>query len=97
MSKIVYVELIDEKDSLKIQLKLPLMNGVSWGNIKIADTLAEGNYRIRAYTNYMRNFGTDFFYDKTIKIGNSISNKVFTKTSYKFSKENNLNNVDATI
>ena len=97
ISKIVYVELIDEKDSLKIQLKLPLMNGVSWGNIKIADTLAEGNYRIRAYTNYMRNFGTDFFYDKTIKIGNSISNKVFTKTSYKFSKENNLNNVDATI
>ncbi|WP_316830661.1 TonB-dependent receptor [Pedobacter aquatilis] len=97
LSKIVYVELIDEKDSLRRQLKLPLMNGVSWGNIKIADTLAEGNYRIRAYTNYMRNFETDFFYDKTIKIGNSISNKVFTKTAYKFSKDNNLNTVVATI
>ncbi|WP_421945314.1 TonB-dependent receptor [Pedobacter sp.] len=97
LSKIIYVELIDDKDSLQRQLKLPLMNGVSWGNIKIADSLAEGNYRIRAYTNYMRNFETDFFYDKTIKIGNSISNKVFTKTAYKFSKENNLNNISATI
>lgn len=97
LSKIIYVELIDDRDSLQRQLKLPLMNGVSWGNIKIADSLAEGNYRIRAYTNYMRNFETDFFYDKTIKIGNSISNKVFTKTAYKFSKENNLNNISATI
>ncbi|MDN3587398.1 TonB-dependent receptor [Pedobacter aquatilis] len=97
LSKIIYVELIDEKDSLKRQLKLPLMNGVSWGNIKIADSLMEGNYRIRAYTNYMRNFETDYFYDKTIKVGNSISNTVFTKTAYKFSKENNLNNINATI
>lgn len=97
MSKIIYVELINEKDSLTKQLKLPLMNGVGWGNINIADSLSEGNYRIRAYTNYMRNFGPEFFYDKTIKVGNSISNKVFTKTSYRFSKENNLNNVAATI
>lgn len=97
MSKIMYVELINEKDSLTRQLKLPLMNGVSWGNIKIADSLLEGNYRIRAYTNYMRNFGTEFFYDKTIKVGNSISNRVFTKTSYQFIKEANVNNIAATI
>ncbi|MNK77205.1 MG2 domain protein [compost metagenome] len=97
MSKILYVELINEKDSLKKLVKLPLMGGITWGDFKLTDSLSEGNYRIRAYTNYMRNFGTAFFFDKTIKIGNSWANKVFTKTTYNFTKENNTDKVTATI
>jgi len=97
ISKVLYVELINEKDSLKRQVKLPLMGGVTWGDFKLTDSLGEGNYRIRAYTNYMRNFGTDFFFDKTIKVGNSWANKVFTFTDYKFSKENNSEKVSASI
>ncbi|WP_230383714.1 carboxypeptidase-like regulatory domain-containing protein [Pedobacter endophyticus] len=97
ISKILYVELINEKDSLKKLLKLPLMAGISWGDFKLTDSLSEGNYRIRAYTNYMRNFGTEFFFDKTIKIGNSWANKVFTKTTYNFSKDNATDKVAATI
>lgn len=97
MSKVLYVELINERDSVKKQLKLPLISGITWGDIKLTDSLGEGNYRIRAYTNYMRNFGTEFFFDKTIKIGNSWANKVFTKTDYVFSKESNMDKVAATI
>lgn len=97
ISKILYIELINEKDSLKRLVKLPLMGGITWGNFKLTDSLGEGNYRVRAYTNYMRNFGTDFFFDKTIKIGNSWANKVFTNTDYKFSKENSVEKVAATI
>jgi len=97
ISKILYVELINEKDSLKKQVKLPLMSGITWGDFKLTDSLGEGNYRIRAYTNYMRNFGTEFFFDKTIKIGNSWANKVFTQTKYDFTKENNTDKVTANI
>ncbi|MGM9476791.1 TonB-dependent receptor plug domain-containing protein [Pedobacter sp. GSP4] len=97
ISKILYVELINEKDSLKKLVKLPLMSGITWGDFKLTDSLGEGNYRIRAYTNYMRNFGTEFFFDKTIKIGNSWANKVFTKTSYTYTKENAADKVNATI
>ena len=97
ISKILYVELINEKDSLKRMLKLPLMGGITWGDFKLTDSLGEGNYRIRAYTNYMRNFGTDFFFDKNIKVGNGWANKVFTFTEYKFSKENNADKVNASI
>jgi len=97
ISKILYVELINEKDSLKKLVKLPVMGGVTWGDFKLTDSLGEGNYRIRAYTNYMRNFGTDFFYDKTIKIGNGWANKVFTSTNYAYTKENNTEKVTATI
>ena len=97
LSEILYVELINEKDSVKKQLKLPIIGGITWGDFKLTDTLAEGNYRIRAYTNYMRNFGTAFFFDKSIKIGNSWANKVFTETQYNFKKENNADKVTATI
>ncbi|KLT64935.1 carboxypeptidase-like regulatory domain-containing protein [Pedobacter sp. BMA] len=97
ISRILYVELINEKDSVKKMIKLPVMGGITWGDFKLTDSLGEGNYRIRAYTNYMRNFGTDFFFDKTIKIGNSWANKVFTKTTYSYSKENTTDKVAATI
>ena len=97
LSKIIYVELINEKDSVKKQLKIPLMSGITWGDFKLTDSLGEGNYRIRAYTNYMRNFSPNFFFDKTIKIGNSWANKVFTKTTYNFTKENAVDKVLATI
>ncbi|MDQ8053108.1 MAG: TonB-dependent receptor plug domain-containing protein [Pedobacter sp.] len=97
LSRILYVELINEKDSVKKQLKLPVQAGISWGDFKLSDSLSEGNYRIRAYTQWMRNAGPAFFFDKTIKIGNSWSNKVFTKTSNQFSTENNSQKVSSTI
>ena len=97
ISNSVYVELIAENDSVKKQLKLPLTTGISWGDFKLPDTLSEGNYRIRAYTQWMRNAGPDFFYDKTIRIGNGWANEVFTRTSYSFGKKNNAETVEAVI
>lgn len=97
ISKILYVELINEKDSVKKQLRLPVGGGITWGDFKLPDSLAEGNYRIRAYTQWMRNAGPEFYFDKTIKVGNSWSNTVFTNTSYTFSKENAAEKVQADI
>ncbi len=97
LSNILYVELINEKDSVKRQLKLPMESGISWGNIALPDSLDEGNYRIRAYTQWMRNVGPQFFFDKTIKIGNSWSNKIFTKTTNVYSTENNAEKVTSTV
>ncbi len=78
-SNILYVELINELDTVCNLLRLPLQSGITWGDFKLADTLVEGNYRIRAYTQLMRNAGPDFFFDKTIKIGSRWTNKVSTK------------------
>lgn len=97
ISSALYVELINEKDSVKKQLKLPLVSGVTWGDFKLPDSLTEGNYRIRAYTQWMRNAGTDFFFDKTIKIGNSWVNNVFTSTNYAYSRQNASEKVNAVI
>jgi TonB-dependent SusC/RagA subfamily outer membrane receptor len=97
LSRILYVDLINDKDSIKQSLRLPLIEGLAWGDFTLADTLREGNYRIRAYTTWMRNFGEEYFFDKTISIGNSISNTVFTKTAYKYSLIGTNQKVDADI
>ncbi|TZF85674.1 TonB-dependent receptor plug domain-containing protein (plasmid) [Pedobacter sp. BS3] len=96
-SKIIYVDLINDKDSVKQSLRLPVIAGLSWGDFSLPDTLREGNYRVRAYTNWMRNFGDEYFFDKTIQIGNSLSNTVVTDVKYTFSKEGEKEKVDADI
>ena len=93
ISNVIYVELINEKDSVSKQLKLPMKGGIAWGDFKLSDSLSEGNYRIRAYTQWMRNAGPAFFFDKTIKIGNSWTNQVNTKTSVQYGSQNQTNTV----
>jgi hypothetical protein len=97
ISGALYVELLNEKDSVKQLLKLPLVSGIGVGDFKLPESFVEGNYRIRAYTQWMRNAGTEFFFDKTIKIGNSWSNKVFTNANYTFEKKNTAQQVNATV
>jgi hypothetical protein len=98
LSGILNVELINDKDSVKKALKLPITAGVTWGDLKLTDSLREGNYRIRAYTNYMRNAGEDYFFDKTIAIGNGINNTVFAKTTYTYTAlPNNQQKVNALV
>jgi hypothetical protein len=97
LGKILYVELINDKDSIKKSLRLPLIAGLGWGDFTLTDSLKEGNYRVRAYTNWMRNFGNEYFFDKVIRVGNALSNNVITNTKYTFSKTGINENVVADI
>jgi len=98
LSGIVNVELINDKDSVSKAIKLPVIAGMAWGDLKLADSLTEGSYRIRAYTAYMQNAGEDYFFDQPIQIGNAISNKVIAKANYTFGTiENNQQKVTALI
>lgn len=97
LSKILYVDLIDELGSIKQTLKLPLMMGLAWGEFTLTDSLKEGNYRVRAYTTWMRNFGGDYFFDKTISIGNAITNNIITAVNYTYSREGASQKVEADL
>ncbi|GAB3919343.1 carboxypeptidase-like regulatory domain-containing protein [Mucilaginibacter boryungensis] len=98
LSSVLNVELIDDRDSIKRAIKLPVQNGITWGDFNLPDSLAAGNYRIRAYTNYMRNAGDEYFFDKTIQIGNAVNNTVFTKAVYTYTTApNNQQKVNASI
>lgn len=77
LSHILYVDLLDYRDSVKTSLTLPLSQGLGWGALTLSDsTLSAGNYHIRAYTNRMRNFGGEYFFNKEIKIGGGYSQTI---------------------
>ncbi|MDB5140811.1 MAG: hypothetical protein JWR12_2727 [Mucilaginibacter sp.] len=81
LSTIVNVDLIDDRDSIKQSVKLALDHGVANADFALPDTLYPGNYHIRAYTNYMRNAGNNYFFNKAVTIINPIIPVKETKTS----------------
>lgn len=70
ISKIAYVELIDNNSIPVIQEKIELIGGLGNGSIYLPLNLPTGNYTIRAYTNLMKNEGASVFFEKTISIYN---------------------------
>jgi hypothetical protein len=76
----LYVELIAPDASVVFRNVSRLENGIANGDFKLTDSLSPGIYHIRAYTNWMRNFGVNFVYDREIKVG-SKANTEATKTS----------------
>lgn len=79
LSKIVYVEVFNAKDSLVQTVKLPIKNSVGYGNIPLNMGLyKQGNYYVRAYTLWMANFDSGFFFTKNIPLGEAIDKQVNT-------------------
>ncbi|MDB5152036.1 MAG: hypothetical protein JWR54_787, partial [Mucilaginibacter sp.] len=69
LSGVLYVELISEQDSVVKRLTLPVDTGTSWGNFTLPYSYKPGNYRLRAYTNWMRNDSDAYFFNQTIRVG----------------------------
>ncbi|MDB5006673.1 MAG: hypothetical protein JWP45_1066 [Mucilaginibacter sp.] len=98
LSRIMYVDILDGRDSLMQTLKLQVKNGVAWGNIAVSQySYKKGNYRVVAYTNWMNNFDAGYFFNKNITIGDAINNTVSTQVSLKSSVANKLPKISAGI
>jgi hypothetical protein len=98
LSRIVYADVINSRDSLITAIKLPVVNGVAWGDIPLPQALfKQGNYHIVAYTNWMRNFDPAYFFNKTFSIGNVIDKELITNISLASSTKNNLSKVTARV
>jgi len=93
----VYVDLINEQDSLIKSLKLPASGGMVMGDFTLTDELKQGNYRLRAYTQWMRNAGEEYFFDKTFTVGSVFSNNVLTKANYQYKDVNGKSLLTATL
>ncbi|MCL6266726.1 carboxypeptidase-like regulatory domain-containing protein [Flagellimonas myxillae] len=67
-SKVLYVDLIDPDNNIVSSQTHEIREGKAFGTFKIPDGATSGNYHLRAYTNWMRNYDQDFLFSKTIKI-----------------------------
>ncbi|WP_299824962.1 hypothetical protein [uncultured Pontibacter sp.] len=71
LSKIAYVEVLDQEQNPVMQAKVALTDGSGNGSFLLPATLNSGNYLVRAYTNWMKNFSADLYFEKPITIVNT--------------------------
>ena len=68
LSAILYVELLNKSKQLLLTERLQIDSGLAFGKILVPDSLKQGMTYIRAYTNWMRNYGTSAFFVKPLPI-----------------------------
>jgi hypothetical protein len=74
VSKLAYAEILNSEGKAEMQAKIVLAPGQSNGSFYLPVTLNSGNYTIRAYTNWMKNFDPAYFFEKKITIVNTLKN-----------------------
>jgi hypothetical protein len=72
LSKVAYVELLDKDNKPAMQAKVALQNGYGSGSLYIPSAVSAGNYTLRAYTQWMKNFSPDYYFEQPLTIVNSL-------------------------
>ena len=72
LSKVVYVELLDNNHNAVMQAKIRMNGGIGNGSLFIPFSLSNGNNQLRSYTNWMKNFEADYFFEKQLIIVNPV-------------------------
>ncbi|ADB37275.1 hypothetical protein [Spirosoma linguale] len=70
VSTVTYVELLDKEKKAVLQTKVALNPDGGNGSLFLPSSLNSGNYLLRAYTSWMKNFSANFFFEKTLTIVN---------------------------
>lgn len=84
VSRIIYVEISDVEKRLVNRTLLYSDKNEFTGQIHLPDSLPSANYHLRAYTNWMRNAGEDYFSHRDIYIGNDSAKTVVSKREFDY-------------
>lgn len=67
--EILHLEISDDNQRMIRNQVIQLYTGIGWGNFALPDKdFPPGNYTLRAYTNWMRNFDPNYFFTKSFAI-----------------------------
>ncbi|OQP66867.1 hypothetical protein A3860_00415 [Niastella vici] len=72
LSKIAYVEILDKDNKPVMQAKIALSKGKGNGSFYLPVSINSGNYKLRAYTNWMKNLSVGYYFEKPITIVNTL-------------------------
>jgi len=76
-SSVAYFEILNSENRPVVQKRIKLEQGTGPGSADLPDTLSSGNYILRAYTNWMKNFMPDNCFTKRINIYNALKSDEF--------------------
>jgi len=83
-SGLLYVELDDAEGKSAKRIMVPVVSGLAWGDISLDSVeVPNGSYTLRAYTNWMRNFGEDYVFKKPFIVSKSSDNPLLVKANFK--------------
>lgn len=68
MSRVLYVELLNESGNVVQRHRLRVQDGRADGNFKLDETCHSGYYEIRAYTRPMLNWGADGVFSRVVPV-----------------------------
>ncbi|MBY0436459.1 MAG: hypothetical protein K2U26_20390 [Cyclobacteriaceae bacterium] len=68
LSRVIYVDLIKPSGSILASQKLQIIGAAAWGDIALPLSLPRGMYRLRVYTQWMRNFGENNLFEQYIPV-----------------------------
>src|ERR1700761_1146292 len=80
LSKVAYLEWLDKDNKPILQAKAGLLKGYGDGSAYLPLTLRSGTYKLRAYTNWMKNYGPSWFFEKSITVVNARRSAELTAT-----------------
>ena len=74
LSKVAYVEVLNNSHEPVLQAKIALENGSGSGSLALPLSLPSGNYELRGYTSWMKNDSPDHYFKKLVTIVNTTEN-----------------------
>lgn len=74
ISSVAYVEIFDKTNIPVLQAKVELNHGSGSGSFFLPASLRSGNYKFRLYTNWMKNFSHEFYFNQIFTIINPFLN-----------------------
>lgn len=88
-SSVLYVEVLNSREAV-LQGIFSIKNGTARGQIQLPDTLSGGWYQVRAYTQWMRNFGENSFWSQPILVINPYEDKLDIQQSPSSSRNSEI-------
>jgi hypothetical protein len=77
-SRVAYFEILNQINRPVAQVKVGLYSGTGSGRVVLPDTLSPGEYTLRAYTNWMKNFMPSNCFSRKIKVYGAAGDKNFS-------------------
>ena len=97
LSNVVYVELVNPKGNVEASRSLASMNGKAKGDFQLDPTAPGGIYKIRAYTQWMKNFGEETFFSKELQVQKIITPKLLLSLDFEREGYGPADRVTATL
>ena len=70
LSEVLHVELISNERDILLAKKYPIRDGIVIGDLLLPDSLDGEQYYLRAYTNWMRNYGPNQYFMQALPVLN---------------------------